>query len=106
MPTDGTFKLASEKEVALLNPGKDKKDLFKIKIDKDHFEVTGPSVTADQLRALPDPDIGADRDLFLTVRGPGADQLIEGGAVIELEKNMDFFTAPRQINPGADALCD
>lgn len=76
---------------------------FEITIDKKKFEVEGPTITGAQLRSLPEPDIGDDRDLFLTVAGPAPDLLIEEDKVVTLEKHMVFFTAPRTITPGANA---
>jgi hypothetical protein len=87
----------------MADEGKDKKSLIKIKVDNDHFEVEGPTITGAEVRALPEPDIGEDRDLFLTVHGPDPDRPISDSDEVEVEKNMHFFTAPRQITPGEDA---
>ena len=78
----------------------DKHELIKIKIDHDNFEVEGPQITAAALRTLPEPDIGADRDLFLTVHGPDPDLLIEDGETVELEKNMALLHRPAPDQPG------
>lgn len=80
-----------------------KKQTIKIKLDHEHFEVEGPTITGAELRALPDPDLAEDRDLYLTVHGSEADRVIANDDVVEVEKNMDFFSAPRQIAPGEDA---
>src|SRR6478752_10142259 len=72
---------------------------FQIRIDRDHYTVTEPTLTGAQLRALPDPDIGPDRDLFEVVPG-GSDIKIEDNAVVEMRSGLRFFTAPAQINPG------
>lgn len=72
---------------------------FQIRIDREHYMVTQVALTGLELRALPDPDIGADRDLFEVVPG-GSDIKIENDAVIEMRSGMRFFTAPAQINPG------
>lgn len=74
-----------------------------IHIDKQKFKVEGESIMAEQLRALPEPDIGADRDLYLETHGHGDDKLIEAGATICLEDGMHFFTAPATISPGRAA---
>jgi hypothetical protein len=71
-----------------------------IHIDKKPYKVLGPTITAEELRALPEPDVGADRDVYLEVPGPGDDQLITAGAVITLENGLHFFTAPSTITPG------
>lgn len=71
-----------------------------IHIDKKPFKVPAGTISAEVLRALPDPDIGSDRDLYLEVKGPGEDQLIAPGASVTVEKGMHFFTAPATITPG------
>lgn len=73
---------------------------FNIRIDRDHFKVSEAVLTGAQLRALPDPDIGADRDLFEVVPG-GSDRKIELTDLVEMRDGLRFFTAPAQINPGA-----
>ena len=74
-----------------------------IHIDKQTFKVDAESITAEQLRALPDPDIGPDRDLYLEMHGPGEDDLIEPGTTVQLKNGMHFFTAPATITPGCAA---
>jgi hypothetical protein len=71
-----------------------------IHIDKEPFRVAAGTISAEALRALPDPDIGPDRDLYLEVKGPGEDKLIAVGTSITVEKGMRFFTAPATITPG------
>jgi hypothetical protein len=51
------------------------------------------------LRALPDPDIGPEFDLWLEIPG-GEDRRIESGEEVKLKEGMHFFTAPSVINPG------
>jgi len=72
---------------------------FQIRIDREHFSVTESSLTGVQLRGLPDPDIGPDRDLFEVVPG-GSDRKIEQNMSVEMRNGLRFFTAPAQINPG------
>ena len=72
---------------------------FEIRIDRDHFTVEADSLTGQQLRRLPNPDIGPDRDLFEVVPG-GSDRKIEPQTVVEMRSGLRFFTAPAQINPG------
>lgn len=74
-----------------------------IKIDKDSFEVEATSLTGSELRHLPSPPIGPDRDLYLEVPGPSEDPLIKDDESVELKDGMHFFTAPSTINPGGDA---
>jgi hypothetical protein len=72
---------------------------FQIRIDRDHFTVEDELLTGAQIRALPTPIIGQERDLFEVVPG-GSDKKIEASARIEMRSGLRFFTAPAQINPG------
>mgnify|MGYP000335999283 CR=1 FL=1 len=72
---------------------------FEIRIDREHFKVTSSFLTGAELRALPDPDIGRDRDLFEVVPG-GSDKKIELDTRVEMKNGLRIFTAPAQINPG------
>lgn len=80
------------------NNGKGPKQ-FEIKIDRTSYKVESETLTAEELRSLPNPDIGADRDLFEVVPG-GSDIKIEAGVVVAMRNGLRFFTAPAQINPG------
>lgn len=73
---------------------------IEITIDHQAFLVPKEEMTAEELRALPDPDIGPDRDLYLEGKGDQDDDLIETGAAIKLKKGLHFFTAPATITPG------
>ena len=72
---------------------------FEIKIDRTTYKVQQAVLTGAQLRQLPQPDIGPDRDLFEVVPG-GSDVKIEMDAKVEMRNGLRFFTAPAQINPG------
>jgi hypothetical protein len=72
---------------------------FEIKIDRTMYKVDEPVLTGAQLRALPNPPIGPDRDLFEVVPG-GSDLKIENDTAVEMRNGLRFFTAPAQINPG------
>jgi len=65
--------------------------------------ATGPVyhtvLTGAELRRLPDPDIGPERDLFEVVPA-GSDLKIEPGNNVTMRNGLRFFTAPAQINPG------
>lgn len=74
-------------------------DVAHIKIDRSAFKVAQAALTGAQLRALPNPDVGADRDLFEVVPG-GSDRKIELTEVVKMRDGLRFFTAPAQINPG------
>ena len=47
-------------------PGQPRQE-FHIQIDREHFTVSEPALTGAQLRQLPNPLIGPDRDLFEVV---------------------------------------
>jgi len=73
---------------------------FEIQIDRNHFTVHQAEMTGLQLRHLPNPPIGPDRDLFEVVPG-GSDRKIADNEVVEMRNGLRFFSAPGQINPGA-----
>lgn len=72
---------------------------FNIQIDRVHYEVHQAVMTGLQLRQIPKPPIGPDRDLFEVVPG-GTDQKIADDQQVEIRNGKRFFTAPAQINPG------
>lgn len=74
---------------------------FEIQIDRTHYRVELEHMTGLQLRALPSPPIGPDRDLFEVVPG-GSDKKIGDEEVVEIRNGLRFFSAPGQINPGAE----
>jgi hypothetical protein len=76
-----------------------KREPFPIHIDRDMFKVDVDQMTGDQLRALPTPPIGADRDLYQEVPG-GDDVLVADDQMVELHQGMHFVTAPH-VNPGS-----
>jgi hypothetical protein len=75
-------------------------DHYEIQIDRDHYKVTEKHMTGLQLRHVPSPPIGPDRDLFEVVPG-GSDRKIGNEEVVEMRNGLRFFTAPAQINPGS-----
>lgn len=74
---------------------------FEIQIDRTHYTVKMKHMTGLQLRHVPTPPIGPDRDLFEVVPG-GSDRKIGNEQVVEIRNGLRFFTAPAQINPGGD----
>ncbi|OSJ08867.1 hypothetical protein BST63_27360 [Bradyrhizobium canariense] len=72
---------------------------YEIKIDRTQFKVKEHFLTGAQLRALPQPPIGPDRDLFEVVPG-GSDEKIANTQRVKMRDGLRFFTAPAQINPG------
>ena len=81
------------------HPETDKDKKFVIKIDRAEYKVREEVLTGAELRQLPNPDIGPDRDLFEVVPG-GSDIKIEASAQVKMRHGLRFFTAPAQINPG------
>jgi hypothetical protein len=80
---------------------KDKKaEEFHIKIDREQYVVKEEELTGEQLRHLPSPPIGPDRDLFEVVPGQ-PDRKIENDYVVEIFNGKRLFTAPAHINPGS-----
>ena len=70
-----------------------------IYIDGTKYHPEGDKLTGAQLRLVPSPPVGSDRDLWLDSVDE-LDKLIEDDELVELEPNMRFFTVPRVINPG------
>lgn len=79
-------------------PDHDKKIV--VHIDRTPYKVSDGELTGAQLRALPDPDIGPEFDLWLEVPG-GEDLRIADDEEVRLKEGMHFFTAPSVINPGS-----
>jgi hypothetical protein len=73
---------------------------FDIKIDRTEYKVHERFLTGAQLRQLPKPPIGPDRDLFEVVPG-GSDEKIADNKKVKMRDGLRFFTAPTQINPGS-----
>ncbi len=72
---------------------------FQIQIDRTHYRVDQEQMTGAELRRVPNPPIGPDRDLWEVVPG-GADRKIGDADTVEIRNGKRFFTAPAQINPG------
>lgn len=58
-------------------------------------------MTGAELRNLPEPPVGPDRDLWQEVGGGELDRIIQSGDAVDLHAQMRFFTVPRVINPGS-----
>jgi hypothetical protein len=89
-----------QRELAELKAFEEREHPFEIKIDRTEFKVRVRFLTGAQLRLLPTPHIGPDRDLFEVVPG-GSDRKIENDTRVEMRDGLRFFTAPAQINPGS-----
>jgi len=76
--------------------------MSEVRIDREQFDWAQPTITGDQLRQLPSPPIGGDRDIYEELTA-GEDKLIEIGAVVQLKEHGEtrFFTAPHHVTPGA-----
>ena len=75
------------------------KNGFQIQIDREHFTVHQEDMTGAQIRQVPNPPVGPDRDLFEV--GPAhSDVKIEDVQVVEIRNGLRFFSAPSNINPG------
>ena len=71
-----------------------------IRIDRIDYVVYKRKMTGAELRALPSPDVPADRDLWRDVPDK-RDVKVQDEDVVHLKDGMRFFTAPGRINPGA-----
>jgi hypothetical protein len=89
-----------QRELVELKEFEERDRVFDIKIDRAEFKVKERFRTGAQLRLLPNPPIGPDRDLFEVVPG-GSDKKIENNDEVKMRDGLRFFTAPAQINPGA-----
>ena len=87
------------RELQELKEFEERQHPYEIKIDRTEFKVKDHFLTGAQLRALPNPPIGPDRDLFEVVPG-GSDVKIEDTQKVKMRDGLRFFTAPAQINPG------
>ena len=59
-------------------------------------------MTGAELRALPSPDVAADRDLWRDVPDK-RDVKLQDEDIVRLKDATRFFTAPGRINPGAQS---
>jgi Multiubiquitin len=71
-------------------------------IDGTEYRTRAHKLTGEEIRHLPTPPIGPERDLWLEIPG-GHDKLIGNDEEVELHDGMRFFTAPATINPGLNA---
>ena len=73
---------------------------FQIQIDRVHFTVEAATMTGAQIRKVPQPPIGSDRDLYEVVPSE-PDRKVEDGDNVAIRNGKRFFTAPAKINPGS-----
>lgn len=69
-------------------------------IDDQKYSTRHSRLTGAALRALPQPPVADDRDLWLEVPGPKDDILIEPEKEYDVKPGSHFYTAPKTINPG------
>src|SRR5258707_14626581 len=81
-------------------PERTEPEVFHIRIDRVEYRVEQEELTGAQLRQLPSPPIGPDRDLFEVIPGH-ADRKIDDTDVVEMANGKRFFTAPAHINSGS-----
>ena len=74
--------------------------VVEIHIDHKLYKVAPGMLTGAQLRAIPSPPISEAYDLWL--EQPGDDEKIGDQQSVTLENGMQFYSASREINPGAD----
>jgi hypothetical protein len=70
---------------------------FTIHIDKKPYPVASSTMTGQQIRDL--VPVPTTRDLWLEVPD-GQDLKIEPARTYEVDEDMNFYTAPAEINPG------
>jgi len=73
-------------------------------IDEVKYDAPALQMTGAALRALPQPPIGPDRDLWLEVPGPKDDILIRPEDTYDVKPGSKYYTAPSTINPGGRSL--
>ena len=71
-----------------------------VHIDRHRFEAPKNPMTGAELRQLPRPPIGPERDLWQIVPGPADDIKIVDDQLVKLHDGLHFYTAPTTINPG------
>lgn len=71
-----------------------------IQIDHKPYKAPKTEMTGAELRALAEPNIGSERDLFEEVPGQGDDLPIANDQTVQLKPGMHFYSAPSNINPG------
>lgn len=70
-------------------------------IDKKNYKAPKSPMTGLELRALAQPPIGPDRDLWQVVPGKADDHKVGDAEEVALKPGMHFYSAPATINPGA-----
>jgi hypothetical protein len=71
-----------------------------LQIDHKPYKAPNELMTGAEIRALAEPPIGPDRDLFQVIPGPEDDVKVGDHKLVELKPGMHFYSAPKSINPG------
>ncbi|MFA6486491.1 MAG: multiubiquitin domain-containing protein [Candidatus Magasanikbacteria bacterium] len=69
-------------------------------IDHKEYKTEEKRMSGLEIRALANPPISQDRDLFLVINHDKPDEKINDEQVVQLKNGMHFYSAPRTINPG------
>jgi hypothetical protein len=72
-----------------------------IQIDHKPYKAPKPVMTGIELRALPNPPVSQEYDLWLENPGPEDDIKVGDNMPINLKEGMHFYLSPKTINPGA-----
>lgn len=78
-------------------------DKFTISIDREKFVVHREEMSGLEVRQIPTPPIGPDRDLF-EVLPHHVDRKVTDDYIVEMYDGKRFFTAPAHINPGTSGV--
>jgi len=78
----------------------DDRRVIPIFIDDVKYDAPAHQMTGAELRSLPNPPIGQDRDLWLETAGPSDDVLIRPELTYDVKPGSKYYTAPSTINPG------
>jgi hypothetical protein len=76
-----------------------------IHIDRSQFRVRAGPLLGSELRHVPNPEVSADRDLFLVGGADRDDRIVADAEMVELVDGMAFITVPRTILAGALPAC-
>lgn len=71
-----------------------------IHIDHKKYPTGEKVLTGAQIRAMAEPPITQEYDLFIETKGPGDDRKMSDDDKERIDECDTFYSAPRQINPG------
>ena len=69
-------------------------------IDRHQYKVTVDKMSETELRALPEPDISAEFDLWLEQPGHNQDRRLTPGEIVDLHNGMHVTSVQRATTPG------